>query len=129
MVFRIDTHVHTSETSKCGRSSAAEMVAAYKAAGVDAIVISDHFVNGNSLCAFYSFGMVVRYPCNGFCQCFGFFNISCDFTASSDPHCSTITKAVIRLCLMFHDPIIEITTITAIRIVLSDVLHVFSCQF
>ena len=51
MVFRIDTHVHTSETSKCGRSSAAEMVAAYKAAGVDAIVISDHFVNGNSLCA------------------------------------------------------------------------------
>lgn len=50
MEFRIDTHVHTSETSKCGRSSAADMVAAYKAAGFDALVITDHFVNGNSLC-------------------------------------------------------------------------------
>lgn len=51
MRFYVDTHVHTSETSKCGNSTAAEMVAAYKAAGFGAIVISDHFVNGNSLCA------------------------------------------------------------------------------
>lgn len=51
MQFLVDTHVHTSETSRCGRSTAAEMVAAYKAAGFGAIVVSDHFVNGNSLCA------------------------------------------------------------------------------
>ena len=51
MQFFVDTHVHTSETSKCGRSTAAEMIAAYKNAGFGAVVISDHFVNGNSVCA------------------------------------------------------------------------------
>ena len=42
MQFFVDTHVHTSETSKCGRSTAAEMIAAYKNAGFGAVVISDH---------------------------------------------------------------------------------------
>ena len=39
---KIDTHVHTSEVSKCGKLSALEMVDAYKRAGYDAIVITDH---------------------------------------------------------------------------------------
>ena len=39
---KIDTHVHTSEVSKCGRMSAQEIVTAYKRAGYGAIVITDH---------------------------------------------------------------------------------------
>lgn len=50
MEFRIDTHVHTSETSRCGRSGAQEMIGAYAQKGFGAVVITDHFVNGNSNC-------------------------------------------------------------------------------
>lgn len=40
--LKIDLHVHTSERSGCGKSTEAEMIAAAKAAGLDAIVLSDH---------------------------------------------------------------------------------------
>lgn len=43
-----ETHLHTSETSICGRVRAAEMVAAYRRAGYHGLVITDHFLNGNS---------------------------------------------------------------------------------
>lgn len=43
---KIDTHVHTSEVSKCGKMSAVEIVEAYKKNGYDAIVITDHFKLG-----------------------------------------------------------------------------------
>lgn len=42
-MFKYDTHVHTSETSRCAKTTAVETVRLYKAAGYDGIVITDHF--------------------------------------------------------------------------------------
>ncbi len=44
-MFKYDTHVHTSETSRCGKVSAEEVVRLYKHAGYDGIFITDHFCN------------------------------------------------------------------------------------
>lgn len=46
MLYYYDTHVHTSQASRCGRSTGAEMAAAYAAAGYAGIIITDHFLNG-----------------------------------------------------------------------------------
>jgi len=46
-LYRYDTHVHTSECSKCARSSGREMAEAYHKHGYDGIIITDHFFNGN----------------------------------------------------------------------------------
>lgn len=43
MAYRYDTHVHTMETSPCGKIPAAELVRLYKEAGYDGIVITDHY--------------------------------------------------------------------------------------
>lgn len=43
-----ETHLHTSETSICGQATAAEMVRAYRKAGYYGIIVTDHFLNGNS---------------------------------------------------------------------------------
>ena len=42
-MFKYDIHVHTSETSGCGKVSAAETVKRYIAAGYDGICITDHY--------------------------------------------------------------------------------------
>lgn len=42
-MFRLDTHVHTSESSRCGKLSARDTVDLYKQCGYDAIVITDHY--------------------------------------------------------------------------------------
>ena len=44
--YKYDTHVHTAETSPCGRVCAAEAVRMYKRVGYDGIVITDHYTNG-----------------------------------------------------------------------------------
>lgn len=41
--MKIDLHVHTSEVSMCGQIKAVDIVSKYKAAGYDAIVITNHF--------------------------------------------------------------------------------------
>lgn len=41
--MKIDLHVHTCETSPCGKVKAVEMLHLYKAAGYDAVVVTDHF--------------------------------------------------------------------------------------
>jgi len=46
--FRYDLHVHTSESSKCGQTPAAELVDMYKKEGYTGIVITDHFFTGNT---------------------------------------------------------------------------------
>ena len=38
-LFRYDTHVHTSEVSKCARSSGREMAETYHKLGYDGIII------------------------------------------------------------------------------------------
>ena len=45
MAFRMDMHVHTAETSPCGKVPAADVVALYKQRGYDGIVITDHYFN------------------------------------------------------------------------------------
>ena len=47
-MYLYELHLHTMETSRCGRSPAVEMVEAYAKAGYTGIVVTDHFVNGNS---------------------------------------------------------------------------------
>lgn len=41
--MKIELHLHTKEVSPCGWVSAADSVKAYKQAGYDAIVVTDHF--------------------------------------------------------------------------------------
>jgi hypothetical protein len=48
--FFYETHLHTSEVSACAESSAAEQVRAYKKRGYAGIIVTDHFINGNSSC-------------------------------------------------------------------------------
>lgn len=41
--YKYDTHVHTSETSPCGRIPASQMVHIYKEAGYRGVVVTDHY--------------------------------------------------------------------------------------
>lgn len=45
-LFRLDPHVHTGDSSKCGRIPADELVDVYKAAGYDGVTITDHMHKG-----------------------------------------------------------------------------------
>ncbi|NLO82410.1 MAG: PHP domain-containing protein [Clostridiales bacterium] len=42
-MYLLDTHVHTSEVSLCGKVEAVQMVRHYKEAGYDGIIITDHY--------------------------------------------------------------------------------------
>ena len=42
----MEMHLHTSESSNCGRVSAADAVRLYKEAGYDGIVVTDHYSSG-----------------------------------------------------------------------------------
>ena len=42
-MFKTETHMHTDESSRCGKVPAREMVALYHAAGFTTLFISDHF--------------------------------------------------------------------------------------
>ena len=48
MLYRYETHMHTSEASACAVSTGAQMADAHKAAGYTGIIVTDHFFNGNS---------------------------------------------------------------------------------
>ena len=50
MDFLYETHVHTSEVSACAVSSGAEQADTYRKMGYTGIIITDHFINGNSMC-------------------------------------------------------------------------------
>ena len=43
MTYKFDTHVHTAETSICGKLKAAEIVRLYRDAGYSGICITDHY--------------------------------------------------------------------------------------
>lgn len=47
-MYKYDLHTHTNAGSLCGVSSPEEMVAAYAKAGYSGIVITDHFICGNT---------------------------------------------------------------------------------
>ena len=48
-MMKIDIHVHTSESSACGKVPAAEMVRLYHEAGYDAVTITDHLIAGRNI--------------------------------------------------------------------------------
>lgn len=50
-MYFYEIHCHTQETSRCGRSSAHDMMAAYKKKGFTGVIVTDHFVNGYSWAA------------------------------------------------------------------------------
>ena len=47
-MYLCETHLHTSEGSACASMSGAQQAESYKAAGYDAIFVTDHFFNGNT---------------------------------------------------------------------------------
>jgi len=48
--YLYETHMHTAEVSDCASATAAEQVRFYKAKGYAGVIITDHFINGNSNC-------------------------------------------------------------------------------
>lgn len=48
MAYLYETHCHSSQCSRCAHSTAAELVAAYHRAGYAGLVLTDHFVLGNT---------------------------------------------------------------------------------
>ena len=46
--YAYETHLHTSQASACARSTGAEMARACKAAGYTGIIVTDHFIHGNT---------------------------------------------------------------------------------
>ena len=48
MGYIYETHCHTSQTSKCGSITGADLAAFYKSVGYTGIVVTDHFLNGNT---------------------------------------------------------------------------------
>ena len=42
----LDTHVHTSQVSPCGKVPAEEMIELYKEAGYGGVIITDHYYKG-----------------------------------------------------------------------------------
>ena len=47
-MFKYETHLHTAEASKCGRSGGAEMARHFASLGYAGIFVTDHFFNGNT---------------------------------------------------------------------------------
>lgn len=48
MIYKYETHLHTSEASACGTTKGADYIQAYKEAGYAGIFVTDHFFGGNS---------------------------------------------------------------------------------
>ena len=46
--FKYETHLHTKESSACGKATGAEHVHFMKEQGYQGIIVTDHFLNGNS---------------------------------------------------------------------------------
>ncbi|MCL2426798.1 MAG: PHP domain-containing protein [Oscillospiraceae bacterium] len=51
MEYLYETHMHTSEVSRCALISAAQQVTRYKQKGYTGIIVTDHFINGYSACS------------------------------------------------------------------------------
>ncbi len=48
MLYKYETHSHTSETSKCSHIDGASLARFYKSLGYTGVFITDHFYNGNT---------------------------------------------------------------------------------
>ncbi|MBC7765000.1 MAG: PHP domain-containing protein, partial [Hyphomonadaceae bacterium] len=45
-MFKMDMHIHTSQSSPCGNIPAEQIVKSYKEQGYDGLVITDHYYDG-----------------------------------------------------------------------------------
>ena len=67
MEYLYETHMHTSEVSACAYSTAEEQVYEYKNKGYAGIIITDHFLNGNSTCpVFLSWTRKMKHILSGY---------------------------------------------------------------
>lgn len=48
MIYKYETHCHSSRCSRCAHSSPAELVHAYHNKGFAGLVLTDHFIHGNN---------------------------------------------------------------------------------
>lgn len=65
--YALETHLHTSEASKCSQASGREMAMFYKKLGYSGIIVTDHFLNGNTaIPAHYPWEERVRLFCKGY---------------------------------------------------------------
>ncbi len=48
MLYKYETHSHTSQTSRCSKISGAELARFYKELGYTGLFVTDHFFNGNT---------------------------------------------------------------------------------
>lgn len=48
MLYRYETHCHASTCSACAHSTPQELVRSYKSAGYAGLVLTDHFIHGNT---------------------------------------------------------------------------------
>lgn len=48
MLYKYETHSHTSQTSRCSKISGAELAKFYKELGYTGLFVTDHFFNGNT---------------------------------------------------------------------------------
>ena len=46
--YKYEVHMHTAESSACGKTHAVDYIAEFKAQGYDGIIITDHFYHGNT---------------------------------------------------------------------------------
>jgi len=46
--YKYEVHLHTAQSSKCGVTPAQEYISAFKEAGYDGIIVTDHFFYGNT---------------------------------------------------------------------------------
>lgn len=47
-MYKVETHLHTSQASACGQNTGSEMIKACRDAGYDMVFVTDHFFNGNT---------------------------------------------------------------------------------
>lgn len=67
LVYKYETHLHTSDVSRCATSSAEDMVRAFARAGYAGIIVTDHFINeGRHLPADWSWEQKMQYFHSGY---------------------------------------------------------------
>ncbi|MBR3874966.1 MAG: PHP domain-containing protein [Clostridia bacterium] len=66
MYYKIETHLHTSQVSRCAPDSAEMMVDAFVKAGYYAIIVTDHFVSERSDCREKSWEELVELQQKGY---------------------------------------------------------------
>ncbi len=67
MSYRYETHCHTRESSRCGKASGAEQARFYHSLGYDGIIVTDHFLGGNTTApAFLGWRRRVEILCSGY---------------------------------------------------------------